>query len=309
MKNARMSIYLLMALGLLSAYVPQAISRGYTDSDCCQPACCETVYDCGNPLNCGSINFWLRAGVAPTSWRNRGDLSLVSCNAIGAGSPAFGRVIVPLLSPLPAFKKLFHLPWIVGGQIGYAVTDCFEFYIAFDYRSASSRTFVATDVSIPNGPVDVILEVNNNYKAFGAYIGARAYWGRYWCDRFAIFLGGQFGLVHHKANCFSLTVNSLPPCPASFPIITNAALFFRNTRPAASVNLGIDWCLGCGWSFMVMGEIIATCGPKSNSNALITANAGCPTQLPALGGPTNVIVGGTGTELYFPVTFGFKYSF
>lgn len=308
MKNARMSIYLLMALGFLSAYVPHAFSTGYETSDCCQPACCETVYDCGNPLNCGSINFWLRAGVAPTSWRNRGDLSFVSCQAIGAGNPAFGRVIVPLLSPLPAFKKLFHLPWIVGGQIGYAVTDCFEFYIGFNYRSASNRTFEATGLTFPNGPANVVLVLNNKYKAFDAFIGARAYWGRFWCDRFALFLGGQFGLVHHKANCFSLTVNT-PNCDTNPLTLANTALFFRNTRPAAGVNVGVDWCLGCGWSFVIMGEVIATCGPKSNDNILIVANSECPTQLPGIGGPTNIIVGGTGTELYFPVTFGLKYSF
>lgn len=307
MKNARMSIYLLMALGFLSAYVPQAFSRGYESSDCCKPSCCEAVYDCGNPLNCGSINFWLRAGVAPTSWRNRGDLSLVSCNALAI--PGNNNAIVPLISPLPAFKKLFHTPWIVGGQIGYAVTDCFEFYIGFNYRSASNRTFVATGVAIPNDTVTVTLALNNNYKAFDAFIGARAYWGRYWCDRFALFLGGQFGLVHHKANCFSLNISSTA-CSVSTPLtVTNAAFFFRNTRPAAGVNLGVDWCLGCGWSFVVMGEVIASCGPKSNNNILVAGNAGCPTQLPSLGGPTNFIVGGTGTELYFPVTFGFKYSF
>jgi hypothetical protein len=54
-----------------------------------------------------------------------------------------------------------------------------------------------------------------------------------------------------------------------------------------------------------MGEVVATCGPKSNGNIPIAANC---SQLSSIM-PSNLIVGGTGTELFFPVTLGLKYSF
>lgn len=305
----RIKMYLMLLLGLLSGIVPSATARIYNADDCCARTCCEPEYDCGCPLNCGSLNIWLRGGVAPLNWRGRGDFSAVSCNALAI--PGFSQAVVPLLSPLPSFKKFFHVPWTVGGQIGYAVTDSFEFYLAFDYRSASRRnnnnaTFFVDSITIPNDVVSIGLTLNNNYRAFDAYIGARYYWGRYWCDRLAFFLGGQFGLVHHKSICFTYAITS-QNCANSAALIstTFTPLFFRNTRPAAGLNVGIDWCWGCGWSFMIMGEIVASCGQRGNSNILIASNC---TLLPSIL-PSNLIVGGTGTELFFPVTFGLKYSF
>lgn len=303
MKNTR----IILIVGFLIAYAPNVISRVYSDANCCERTCCEPEYNCGTPLNCGSLNFWVRGGVVPTSWRDRGNFSAVSCNALAI--TGFGKTIVDFFR-LPQFKKLFHLPWTVGGQIGYAVTNCFEFYTEFNYRTASRRIFTANNVSVANGNdvENITLTLSNNYRVFDAYVGGRYYWGRYWCDRFALFLGGKFGLVHHNAVCFNYNITSVS-CPGELVSPGDTQFFFRNTRPAAGLNVGIDWCLNCGWSFMVMGEIVASCGGKSNGNIRIAANEGCPTQLPNIGAPTNLIVGGTGTELFFPVTFGLKYSF
>ncbi len=305
MKNIRLSMYSMLIAGILASSAPLVIASQYSDTGCCQQSSCEPEYDCGCPLNCGSINFWLRAGVAPLSWRDRGDFSAVSCNSLAT---SFGQDIVPLLSPLPQFKKFFHLPWIVGGQIGYAFTDCFEFYLEFNYRSASRRAFTATGITIPNDEVSVALAFTNNYRVFDAYVGGRVYWGRYWCDRIACFAGAKFGLVHHKSICFNYTISSTS-CLSSIPLTSAAPapFFFRNTRPASGVNVGIDWCLGCGWSFMIMGEVVASCGPKTNSSGSLAITSNC-SQLPSIL-PSNLLIGGTGTELYFPVTFGFKYSF
>ncbi len=308
MKNIRLSIYTMFVLGLLASSAAPVAARVYSNYDCCQPSDCEPVYDCGCPLRCGSLNIWLRAGVAPLSWRDRGDFSAIACNALSI--PTAGSAIVPILSPLPQFKRFFHLPWIAGGQLGYAFTDCFEFFVEFNYRSASRRVFEQTGVTIPNDVVAVTFRFNENYKVFDAYIGGRVYWGRYWCDRIALFAGAKFGLVHHKSICFDFNIVST--CPGSLPLTSPATtpFFLRNTRPAAGFDLGFDWCLGCGWSFMIIGEVVASCGPKTNGNIIITTNGtpGNCTQLPSIL-PSNLVVGGTGTELYFPVTIGFKYSF
>lgn len=309
MKNIRLSIYLLL-IGFIASSAPQAIARVYSNDDCCQRTECEPEYDCGCPLICGSLNVWLRGGVAYTSWRDRGDFSAISCNSL---STAFGGDIVPILHPLPQFKKFFHLPWIAGGQIGYAFTDYFEFYFEFNYRSASRRVFTKTGIIIPNDVVTVVLTFADNYRAYDAFVGGRFYWGRYWCDRIAGFLGAKYGLVHHKRVCLVApsTITSTQ-CPVETPLViasgtASVPFFLSNTRPAAGLNAGFDWCLGCGWSFMVMGEIVASCGPKSNNSGGIVITSSC-TQLPSIL-PSNLLVGSTGTELYFPVTFGLKYSF
>lgn len=300
----------LLLIGCLSQISSLFATREY--DDCCQPACCEQVYDCGDPLNCGSVNFWLRAGVAPTIWNDRSDFSFVSCNALAIPNNTSDIVSV---FPLPKFKSFFKTPWIIGGQIGYAVTDCFEFYLEANYRKASSRKFLLDGgldenrlplgVLIPNDRVIIALDFRDGYRAVDFYVGARYYWGRCWCDRLAWFLGGKFGLVHRQAVDFDFNIRSVL-CDASAALTGTSVPFFeRSNSPAAGVNFGLDWCWGCGWSFMIMAEVVATCGPKSNDNIIIASNC---SQLPSLL-PSNIIIGPIGTEIFFPVTFGVKYSF
>lgn len=308
--NKPLFLRYLLLIGCLSQMSSLIASRYY--DDCCQPACCEQVYDCGDPLNCGSVNFWFRAGIAPTIWRERGDFSLVSCNALAI--PNIDSNIVSVFQ-LPKFKHFFRTPWIVGGQIGYAVTDCFEFYVEANYRKAAARNFLLDGGSdangqpiglpIPNDNVIVSLNFLDGYRAVDFYVGARYYWGRCWCDRLAWFLGGKFGLVHRQAVEFNYRITSTM-CSASAALTgLNQEFFGRHNSPAAGVNFGLDWCYGCGWSFVIMAEVIATCGPNSNSNIIVPSNC---SQLPSLL-PSNIIIGHIGTEIFIPVTFGLKYSF
>ena len=62
---------------------------------------------------------------------------------------------------------------------------------------------------IPNDIVNVALDFHDGYRAADFYVGARYYWGRYWCDRIAFFLGGQFGLVHRQDVDFDLPLHLL----------------------------------------------------------------------------------------------------
>ncbi len=277
--------------------------NAYSD---CAPECCDQVYDCGDPLNCGSINFLVHGGVAPTLWRNRGDFSLVSCNALNTSG--IGQTVVKLFE-LPKFSKFFHVPWIVGGQIGYALTDHIEVYLEANYRSSKAKNFVLNNVVLTpfeNGNVSFVFQ--NSYRVIDAYVGARYYWGRCWCDRVAFFLGGKFGLVHHQPVNFQFLIVQ-QTCPIGAPLSSNGntPLFLRNTVPAVGANFGFDWCIGCGWSVVLMGEVVAANGPKSNAN-IVVPNSCTGGILPALL-PTNILIGNIETELFFPVTLGLKYSF
>lgn len=303
MKNSRISL-LLLIVGFLVSHQPAANAWWWRNADnCCQPECCDQVY-CGDPLDCGAFNLMVHAGGVPTLWRDRGNLSLVSCNALAI--PGYGQDIVPVLK-LPKYHKLFGTPWIVGGQVGYAASDNVEFYVEFNYRQGKAREFTVAGIVLPNEPLsDVTLRMDKNYKVFDAYIGARYYWGRCWCDRIAVFLGGKFGLLYRDAVNFSLSVANTV-CTAETGLISGPCtpFFFKSTVPAAGGNWGFDWCFGCGWSLFAMAEVVAACGPRTNPNVILTANC---SQLPGLL-PSNIIVGGIGTELFFPLTVGLKYSF
>lgn len=274
--------------------------------------CCAPAYDCGDPLVCGSANFLIHAGVAPTQWKGREPFTLVSCNALAI--PSFGQTLINLFDPMPRFRDFFKTPWIVGGQFGYALTNNFEVYLEVNYRHAARRSFISENVAAPNTPVNINFQFSKHYRAIDAYVGARYYWGRYWCNNMAVFLGAKFGVVHHKPICFNFSI-AQTDCTLAGTTASSAStlpFFFRSTHPAAGLNLGFDWCLGCGWSVVLMAEAVATCGPKPNQG--ITLGGPCPVggssvALPLLGAPTNLLIGHVGTELFFPVTLGVKYSF
>ena len=294
------TVYLLVFLFCNTLVLANEYDPCCTVNECCAPA-----YDCGDPLNCGSVNFVLRAGVAPILWKDRGQFSAFSCNALAI--PGFSQTTINFFK-MPRFSKFFRVPWIVGGQIGYALSDNVEIYLEANYRAAKNRNF-STTVTVPNDTVNISFEFQNNYRIIDAYVGARYYWGRCWCDQVAFFVGAKFGLVHHKPVCFRFLIASVNGCPAgATPVLSpgDTPFFSRNTTPASGLNFGFDWCLGCGWSLMLMAEAVASCGPHGNSN--IAVSNACNALLPTFS-PTNLGVGHIGTELFFPITLGLKYSF
>lgn len=266
------------------------------DQNCAQSGC-----------YCGGFDVEVRAGVAPTLWLNRGYTSFVACNALAI--PGFNQSIVPLFQA-PKFKQFFHVPWFVGVHFGYEITPCFQTYLEFNYRQASGRTYSLTGtnaITIPNDVLDVTFTMNDKYSVFDAYIGARHYWTSdwCWCNEVDVFLGGKFGLLHRKKVNFAFNFTSAV-CSSEGPLISpSATLFFASTSPSVGLNIGAEWCLGCDFWLVLTGEVVATCGPKNNDN--ISSINNCS----ALGSilPSNLIIGNIGTELFFPVTLGIKYSF
>lgn len=282
------SLSLLMLLSLFGGKAEARHNDDYVveSRDCCFGGC----YECGcNPLYCGAWDLQIHGGVNPITWRNRGDVLGVSC-AISATTP------VVALFEVPKFKTLFKTPWIVGGQIGYHWSDNARVYLEFNYSQAKAKSDVVFSTVLVPGTLASTLNFTK-YKVFDAYVGARYYWDR-WCDRVAFFLGAKVGLTHHK----SADVN----VAAVLGELSNTFLFanaFRsNNVVSGGADFGFDICFCGNWSFVIQGAVLASCGPRSG--ILHVADVVTPTL-----GVTDLIIGGIGSELRFPVTAGIRYSF
>ena len=132
MKNLTAKCLSLMMLALLLSGNAQAGRDGYVDGD----SCCRQ-YECGcNPLYCGAWDLQVQVGVNPILWRNRGPVVGINCGQ-STTSP-----VVPLFDTLPKFSKFFKTPWLVGGQVGYALSDNTRVYLEFDYSQAKAKSDV-----------------------------------------------------------------------------------------------------------------------------------------------------------------------
>ena len=291
--------------------------------DCCQPSdCCRSsCYECScNPLYCGALDLQFHVGIAPMIWRNRGLINAVSCPST-VGAPG-GSAIFPLFQ-IPKFSTFYHAPWLIGGQLGYAISDNIRVYLEINYLQSRGKKDVAlvstTNISTAAATSNTFTFTLEKYRLVDAYIGARYYFDR-WCDRTSFFLGFKAGLTHHKRVRFAAAFTAPQP-PAPQVVVAESAnvLFFhRNTVPSGGVNFGLDFCFCGNWSLVLTGEIVASCGPKNNKNiAFGQSGAGCGAVL----GPqpvlplvpflslNNLLIGGIGTELRFPITAAVRYSF
>ena len=289
--TAKLSLILLLSLFGSKANAWQD-DGGSRDSQCCESSC----YECGcNPLYCGAWDLQVQGGVNPILWRQRGYVSTVACSA-PTGGPVFQ------LFQIPKFRSIFRIPWIVGGQVGYAWSDNTRLYVEFNYSQALAKgtpsALLVEGTLLPAGSSFNFLNTSK-YKIFDAYVGARYYWDR-WCDRVSFFFGGKVGLTHNKkvASDFQAVV-----APAAAVSILTAQEFFRsNTVVSGGANVGFDVCFCGNWSFVVTGEIVASCGPRSVEPFAI------PTNTSGFTG-TNLFIGNIQTELRFPVTAAIRYSF
>lgn len=297
---------LLLLLSLFGGSKAQA--TGYDD----ESRCFGRDYECScNPLNCGSFGLQFQGGVYPIVWTRRGDISLINC----------GLITPPVVSPvvtvaeIPKFSKLFSTPWTVGGKITYAMSDNTDIFVEFNYAQSKSKdcaTATTTGCASNNACAPLVspaITLNlgvGKYKLFNAYFGARYYFDR-WCDRVSFFVGEKIGLVAHKrseARQFAtIPFVTSGSCAASCGTTSCNDFFSRNTVVSGGVQVGLDFCFCGNWALVLTGEVVASCGPRTNGNFVLnTADA------LDLGG-SNLLFGGIGTELSFPVTLGVKYNF
>lgn len=283
-----LSLLLLLSLFGGKAEAGRQYEDGYVSEsrDCCFGGC----YECGcNPLYCGAWDLQIDAGAQFITWRNRGELLGVACTGVDAGG------VVTLANEGPKFNNLFKTPWIVGGQVGYHWSDNTRVYVEFNYSQAKGKTDHVFDTLVNIGSINFNL---NKYKVFDAYVGARYYWDR-WCDRVSFFLGGKVGLTHHKGVSSDLITFTL--LNATTATLANTQVYRSNTVVSGGADFGFDVCFCGNWSFVVAGAVLASCGPRAVAPIALNPVT--------VGGLSNVIVSGTGTELRFPVTAGIRYSF
>ena len=131
MKNLTAKYLSLMMLATLLTGTVQANRDDYMNGG----DCCPRQYECGcNPLYCGAWDLQVQGGVAPVLWRNRGPVYGINCTS----SPTVP--VITLFDTSSKFNKFFKTPWIVGGQIGYAVSDNSRVFVEFDYSQAKAKS-------------------------------------------------------------------------------------------------------------------------------------------------------------------------
>lgn len=309
MKTNFINRQLLMLLVVLSSNVYQisavecCVGNSYQQQRCSPVACPQ--------ITCGCFDLQFQAGIAPIVWANRGDFQIVSCNIAANDCQGFTCAPIVPIFQMPKFNDLYKMPWTVGGKIGYAVTECSELYLEANYRRANGKDCFAVNPRINIGTfiadTNFVFNTISNYTLFDIYLGVRTYVDLCWCDGFAGFIGMQVGLARHKEVTANITTSSNSnECAAPF-VTSCVQLFGKHTAVAAGANFALEYCLGCGFALVLTAEIIATCGPNGNQNIPFF---GCtPDIILPEAAPSNFIVGGIGTELLFPITFGMKYNF
>ncbi len=248
---------------------------------------------------CPDINIAMRGGVAPTFWNERDQFIAVSC-ALNSSSP-----YVPLFK-MPKFSKLFGTPWFIGFQLGYPLCAEQEVYFEVNYRQSKGRTFSINPLMIASADIAMFSMTPTHYGVIDSYIGFRGYKKNCWCAGLDLFIGGKVGLAHHaKTNFTFITASLIVPPEVPF-VSASLPLFFSNTVPAVGANLGIAYEVGCNFDLLVMTELIANCGPRSNQNIPFATQSDLIN--PVLE-PNSFIIGNIGTEIIIPITIGLKYKF
>ncbi len=248
------------------------------------------------PLHCGAFDIQLQGGINPIHWQNKDKFYTVNC--VGFINP------VVEIFDIPQFHTFFHMPWIVGGQLGYECSDNTRIYLEFNYSQARAKSLIniVTNNPLVVPPQTVTFDITK-YRLYDCYVGVRYYFDRY--NHLSLFIGGKVGLTHHNA----VTLNTLTiTAPGISPIIVVpptpiTQLFKSNNSVSGGFNIGLDCCVCENIALVITGEIVASCGPHNNPNIVLM-----PSMSDVISA-TNITIGQIQTELRFPVTAGIRYSF
>jgi hypothetical protein len=245
-------------------------------------------YDRSCNQYCGAWDLQVQGGLNLIKWRHRSDVLNVFCSGAAASIAT---------NEIQQFSSAYKKPWIIGGQVGYRWDDSVRAYVEVNYSQAKAKTVVFPTLGL--GESYIGFSTQSKYALVDAYVGLRFYAGNFWCDRAAFFLGGKVGLTHHKSIDGTLAAQSFGGLVTT--IAVDADLTSSNTVVSGGLDFGFDVNLCGNWSLVVAAGVIASCGPRFNGNLVVPANEVVPTS--------NLIYGGVGTELRFPITAGLRYSF
>lgn len=251
---------------------------------------CRPAYECNcNPLNYGAFDIALHAGVAPLVWIRHSALRVGTSVA-----PAPGPVLT--LFNGPHFNNLFHMPLLVGAQVGYAWSDAVRFYAEGNYLHARGKK--DNQITTLTTPALLATLSLHAFRLFDAYVGARYYWPR-WCDRISFFAGAKLGFTHHWQTHIDITVATPQFLITNF--LTDQLIFKHGITISGGFNAGLDICFCGNWALVVTAEVVASGHPKINQELFLN---------PIIAGQfTSVSFGSIATELRFPITAGVRYAF
>lgn len=250
-------------------------------------------------------NRWsigLQGGLAPTVWINRGEFTAISCNATSVLD--LPNAVIPLFN-MPQYDKLFRVPWIIGGLLYYEFDNELEFFIQSDYRRASAHTFTIPALTIPQ--IDTLsfsIVPQNHYQTIDLFFGLQS---NYTCTCYdlLVWYGAKVGFVHRKKIDAVFITESLT---VPFENKTASQKFIKkSTNPAIGLLLALEGCICDDFSWNLRFELVASCGPHLTDNISFDFATESVLINPLLA-PNSFIFNGISTELYFPISFGFKYA-
>lgn len=205
--------------------------------------------------------------------------------------------------------------YITGlASVGCSARDCNTDCSTSRDCSKNSCGFQATTDSFSD--ICGLRDDYSNYSAYGAYIGARHFTDRFWCDSTSWWFGYKVGILHRKQvnSCSVLRVQSdcEGTCEEGRDITLRRAIFCKSNSVSGGVQMGFNYCYSDCLSFLLGFEVVASCGLKGNRNYPISSDLYADNNTSIFecsNVPTNILVGNTGTLVQFPIWIGFQWDF
>jgi len=239
--------------------------------DCCDP--------CRGPLKECSVRIGIRGGVSPTYYTDKSENLLIGDTGVNG---------VLGTSSVPDFSDQFDLPWVIGGHIGYTLSDHIEVFLDGQYTHGDGDTYIfAAD------PFEVT-QVFTDFESWSLYAGARYYFcGWDMCGQcLSLFIGGKLGFRQYDAVDF--TEDLVGPVNISFD---SRDYYKSHTVPSIGAQIGLEWFFSSCLSANIMAEFIYSGQLRSEFQS---TNGGVGVQ--------TVSVGDTGPLFSIPITVGINFS-
>ncbi len=222
------------------------------------------------PLCVGLYNFQLKGGIAPIVWTGREHFQVPTCENF----KSFHR--------LPPFHNLFSLPWMLGVEFGFALTNHIEIYSDFHYIQASGKHF---SLHLPNHPVTLHNKFSD-YKSLSLYLGTDYHLEI--AKTLSFLYGIKIGFTHHVP----LKVRTRR---AHHPHVTT--YIPGNNVFSGGGRIGLKYRVWKGLSLFFLTECLANSGPRLEKGTIESHHLP-PIQFPSIS-----------TEIVFPITLGLHYVF
>lgn len=278
--------------------------------------CCFDLCSFGcEPLECGAFSTQIKAGIAQGFYTSRGLFTGIVASPC-VEDPAFMcsqedptyQPITQLASCIPKQKNLHSARWLVGIELAYNCTNHTQLYAEIFHRQANGKNY---GFPCDANPTFIISKcVTNKLRHTGAAFGCRLYSDRLFCNTTSLFAGMKGGFLHRgNEKAFPLFttkvtfINMQPGVQATTKPI-EWTYFLQDTTVITGFHLGFDCKIVDCLSFVFIGELVVAGAYRTACDTPVL-DAGTMKTLRIAG----LSYGGTGVELFFPVTFGLAYHF